>query len=186
MGLIKGGSRRSARGPNRRPFQFPAGTILNGEKVGGQFASAAQAEILLKAKEDPAALEEAGFELEGRLRAGLQAIAELAVQKARSKAPVRTGALRNSITGRVNGDTITISASAPYARYQEEGAGPMNFDLPTSGGRMFYRFTGPYDYEPGEAHESFVHPGFEAQNFMADTLDEIAEEAGEILAIMFS
>lgn len=186
MALIKGGSRRSARGPSRRPFQFPAGTLLKGKSVGGQFASAAQAEIIMRAEEDPAALAEAGIELEGRLRAGLQAIAEIAVQKARSKAPVRTGNLRNSITGRVNGDTITITAAAPYAKYQEQGAGPMNMDLPTSGGKSFYRFTGPYDFEPGEAHNPFVHPGFDAQNFMAETADEIAEEAGEILAIMFS
>jgi hypothetical protein len=186
MALIKGGSRRSARGPSRRPFQFPAGTVINGKSVGGRFASAAQAEIFLKAEDDPAALAEAGIELEGRLRAGLQAIAELAVQKARSKAPVRTGALRNSITGRVNGDTITISATAAHARWQEEGRGPMNFNLPTSGGKSFYRFTGPYDFEPGEAHEPFVHPGYAAQNYMSDTLDEIADEAGEILAIMFS
>lgn len=186
MGLIKGGSRRTARGPNRRPFQFPAGTFLNGKSVGGQFASAAQAEILLHADENPEALAEAGLELEAKKKVGLQAIAELAVMKARSKAPVRTGALRNSITGRVIGDTITISATAPYARWQEEGRGPMNFNLPSSGGKSFYRFTGPYEFEPGEAHESFVHPGYEAQNFMSETLDEIAEEAGEILAIMYS
>lgn len=186
MALIKGGSRRSARGPSRRPFQFPAGTLLKGKSVGGQFASAAQAEIIMRAEEDPAALAEAGIELEGRLRAGLQAIAEIAVQKARSKAPVRTGNLRNSITGRVNGDTITITAAAPHARWQEEGRQAMYFDLPTSGGKRIYKFTGPYEYKPGEARRPFEHPGFDAQNFMAETADEIAEEAGEILAIMFS
>lgn len=187
MALIKGGSRRSARGPSRRPFQFPAGTLLNGKNVGGRFASAAQAEIILRAEEDPEALAAAGIELEARLHAGFKAIAELAVQKARSKAPVRTGALRNSISGQVSGTKITITALAPHAKYQESGSGPIYMPVPTRSGKTIRIFQpGTYDYPPGEAYRSFMHPGYEAQNFMAETADEIAEEAGEILAIMFS
>lgn len=184
MALIKGGSRRSRRGP----FQFPAGTLLNGKSVGGRFASAAQAEIILRAKEDPAALAAAGLELEAEIKAGLRVIAERAVQKARAKAPSRTGALRQSISAQVTGDTITISATVPYAKYQERGSnGPIYMPVPTRGGKAIRVFQpGTYEYPPGEAYRSFMHPGFDAQNFMSDTLDEIADEAGEILAIMLS
>ena len=53
----------------------------------------------------------------------LEDIGALAVAKAKEKAPVDTGALRQSIDYKVRGATLEIVAGVPYAMYQELGTG---------------------------------------------------------------
>ncbi|MEM0445561.1 MAG: HK97 gp10 family phage protein [Nitrososphaerota archaeon] len=69
----------------------------------------------------------------GRLSDGLgqgvgsaaQEIARLFMDEARAKAPVRTGALRESIRmRREEGGKAVVEALAPYAGYVEYGSGP--------------------------------------------------------------
>ena len=79
---------------------------------------------------------------------GMQRVALQVEASAKSLAPVQTGNLRRSITKNVtaHGQTITarIGTNVPYARYVEEGRGPieagpgkvLRFEI---GGQVFYR-----------------------------------------------
>ncbi len=53
----------------------------------------------------------------------LEIIGEKAEMYAKGLCPVDTGALRNSITHRVDGDTVSIGSAVSYAPYIELGTG---------------------------------------------------------------
>lgn len=99
---------------------------------------------------------------------------------AQQYAPARSGQLRGSISGRVDGLTGVVSASAPYAAYVELGTGTRG-EFPTQmitirprnpGGAL--RWTG----SDGKVHfAKVVHsPGMKAHPYLrpalADTLDK--------------
>jgi Bacteriophage HK97-gp10, putative tail-component len=102
---------------------------------------------------------EVGHDIERRGRAVLS--------RARALAPVKTGALRNSISmsmgsegGEVSAD---ISASAPYALFVHEGTGPHMIY-----GHPFLAFQGRSGLVITRAVH---HPGTRPQPFLADALD---------------
>lgn len=62
-------------------------------------------------------------EMERKKAAALEAIGITAEGFAKKKAPVRDGALRQSINHTVRGDDVYIGTNIPYAVYQELGSG---------------------------------------------------------------
>lgn len=52
---------------------------------------------------------------------------KLVAETAKAKAPVETGELRDSITYRVEGNSVIIGTTCPYAPYQELGTGLFAF-----------------------------------------------------------
>jgi hypothetical protein len=60
----------------------------------------------------------------GRVGAGVQSVVEAVASSARETAPVRTGALRDSIVSRMTGPLAgEVTYGAPHARYLFEGTG---------------------------------------------------------------
>lgn len=59
--------------------------------------------------------------IEGASSEMLHQVGKEVAADARRLCPVDTGRLRDSIDYDVTGDTVRISASAPYARFVEEG-----------------------------------------------------------------
>ena len=97
-------------------------------------------------------------------------------QYARINAPFDTGALRESIGYRIEGDEIVISATVPYAPYVEYGTG-MRGENPT----------GPYVIRPVRAQalrfvvngrvvfaKKVTHRGIKAQPFLRPALRHAA------------
>ena len=89
------------------------------------------------------------------VRASVEAAAQLIVQEAQAICPVKTGALRDSISAGDPEDTgstsaAKITASAYYAGYVEYGTGIRGAESPGAG---------PYPYSP-------TWPGMKAQPFL--------------------
>jgi hypothetical protein len=105
----------------------------------------------------------------GEVGRDIQRRGRLVVQRARSLVPVKTGALRNSIsmqTGSVGGEvSVSISASARHAMWVHEGTAPHSihgnpllvFYWPRVGRTVFFRHVN--------------HPGTKAVPFLRDALD---------------
>lgn len=107
--------------------------------------------------------------------ASVRAAQGLIVQEAQNLAPVRTGALRDSIAAsepEETGKTVVgaVGASAPYAGYLEYGTGVRGA---ASAG------AGPYPY-------SASWPGMEARPFLRPALDTTREAVKEIFASALS
>lgn len=81
---------------------------------------------------------------------------------AQATCPVDSGALKASLFKRMEGKTAIIGATAPYAIYVEEGAGPHLIE-PNSGEALYWA---------GAAHPvaSVMHPGTPATHFLRNAL----------------
>jgi HK97 gp10 family phage protein len=104
--------------------------------------------------------------------------------KARAKAPVRTGKLRDSITYQVNGNQLIIGPHVPYSAYQE-------FGTATRG-----EFGGsPYVIQPrmkkylrfqvnGQwvSTKQVIHPGIPPHPFMRPAVEEAMGDLADKLA----
>lgn len=107
--------------------------------------------------------------------ASVRAAQGLIVQEAKNNAPVRTGALRDSIAAsepEETGKTVVgqVGASAPYSGYIEYGTG-----IRGSGSAG----AGPYPY-------SASWPGMEARPFLRPALDTTRDAVKEIFASALS
>lgn len=92
------------------------------------------------------------------VRASVEAASKLIVDEAKSIAPVKTGALRDSISATVvDGESTvigTISADVPYAGYVEFGVGVRGAASP---GRGPY----PYGDRPGQVAQPYMRPALD-------------------------
>lgn len=103
--------------------------------------------------------------------ASVRAAQGLIVQEAQNLAPVRTGALRDSIAASEPGETGktvvgAVGASASYSGYQEYGTGIRGSEGPNAG---------PYPYSP-------TWPGMEGKAFLRPALDSTRDAVKEIFA----
>lgn len=78
--------------------------------------------------------------IEGRLRERLEDIGRISVAKAKQHAPVKTGALRDSIAYDVDADDLSVRFGSPllYARFVEFGHDHETYTVPP---RSFLRRT---------------------------------------------
>ena len=94
---------------------------------------------------------------------------------AQEKAPVKTGVLKESIQYKVNGGTLTIEATAPYAEFQEFGTATRG-EFPK----------GPYIIRPKKAKylvfsidgkqirtKKVIHPGIPAHPYLRPAAMEV-------------
>lgn len=109
-------------------------------------------------------------------------------ESARQKAPVKTGALRESINYTVtDGNTLTIDSPLVYATYQEFGTGtrgeypgkPYKIRPRKPGGRLVFKVNGrtiraKEVTHPGVAPQPFLRPA--AMEVMGPLLDKLSEK----------
>lgn len=105
------------------------------------------------------------------IAAGVAAAQAVIAQEAQAICPVRTGALRDSITAEDpsdNGTSVcgTVSANMPYAAYVEFGTGIRGAASPGAG---------PYPY-------SSAWPGMVAQPYLRPALDSARQAVRDALA----
>jgi HK97 gp10 family phage protein len=113
-----------------------------------------------------------------------QSLGEDIVRKAREKAPVKTGTLRNSISYRVSGKELIIGPHVPYAPYMEFGTGSKSefggnaYEIkPKSGQYLKFQVGGKTVFT-----KKVMHPGIEPRPFMRPAVEEVMGELADKLA----
>lgn len=112
----------------------------------------------------------------------LQLISDVAFETMRELAPVRTGALRDSIQKFETEDGVKVGPTAPYAVFVEEGTAPhMIYPVNArclafmAGGRMVFT---AYVSHPGTKPQPFVrYAAEEAQRRAPDLWQQAFEES---------
>lgn len=97
--------------------------------------------------------DQAKAEIKSRLNVGLEMIGLVAEGYAKDKCPVDTGALRNSITHTVQGNTAYIGTNVEYGKYVELGTG----SYAVGGGRQT-PWKGPKGVTRGQKPQPFLKP----------------------------
>ncbi len=106
---------------------------------------------------------------------------------ARTKAPVKSGALRDSITYTVENATLTLDAAVDYATYQEFGTGsrgefpgkPYKIRPKKPGGKLVFKVKGKTVFakevtHPGVRPQPFLRPA--VMEAMGPLLDKLADK----------
>jgi hypothetical protein len=143
-------------------------------------AREAQGDITFELEDIDDEIDEIEEDIEEAAEKALEVIVQMAVEIARSHAPVKTGELSNSIHGYIQGDAGVITADAPHAAIQEYGGDPKE---PFTG----YSASGFMAFEPGTSdppHGAKLvhsHPGNPAVGFMRAAEDFAAEKGAEIV-----
>jgi len=98
------------------------------------------------------------------------------VEAMRNRVPIRTGYLRESITRKLTPKGFTVTPTAPYASFVDQGTKPHTI-YPVNAKVLMWH--GPY----GEAVFSRIvhHPGSAGRFFMRDTREEMAPVLKQML-----
>lgn len=107
------------------------------------------------------------------IRASLEEAGTIVKQEMEATAPVRTGALRSSIRVFVEGNSVSVMPTVPYAIYVNEGTRPSpGRYVPTIGKRLV-----------NPALPSFgMHPGIRGQHFVERAGDASQARIAELFA----
>jgi HK97 gp10 family phage protein len=119
-----------------------------------------------------------GKDDEASSRLETQAMAELAVEKAKQYSPVKTGQLRASIGFELtpDGESALIFATAPYAGFVHDGTKPHVIEARNAQALRFVGRSGQYVYR-----RRVNHPGTSPRPFLERALREtVAEESTRI------
>jgi hypothetical protein len=102
-----------------------------------------------------------------------------AILTAINKAPVKTGALRDSIYGRFGKTFFELGATAPYADYQESGTSPYLIRLKNKG-RRFVRVPimtpNGLIFRTLTSKSNWYHPGIKPKGFLKAGIEAIEDE----------
>lgn len=102
----------------------------------------------------------------------LKDTAELVERTAKELVPVKTGALRNSISAQGSGMTYNVSATTDYAAYIEYGTKP---HMISTGSMLWWEgASNPY--------KKVYHPGNKAYLYMSKAFDSHTEDLAERIA----